>query len=166
MTAHPIDTEALREWIESQRHHEGVTLHVSIESAGALIDQLAAAEHRATRAEAQAAIRGRAVVIYRERAREAEAREEQLLLRNRNLLDAHRQAEAERDEWKEVALQERGAALDALEQIKAREARIKAVRDVLDQAEATINHHPTYTFSGQRIDPIVNGADIRRALDG
>ena len=39
-----------------------------------LLDLLAAAEHRATRAEAQAAIRGRAVVIYRERAREAEAR--------------------------------------------------------------------------------------------
>ena len=34
----------------------------------------AAAEHRATRAEAQSAIRGRAVVMYRERAREAEAR--------------------------------------------------------------------------------------------
>lgn len=39
-----------------------------------LLDLLAAAEHRATRAEAQSAIRGRAVVIYRERAREAEAR--------------------------------------------------------------------------------------------
>ena len=38
-----------------------------------LLDLLAAAKHRATRAEAQAAIRGRAVVIYRERAREAEA---------------------------------------------------------------------------------------------
>ena len=37
-------------------------------------DALAAAEHRATRAEAQSDIRGRAVVIYRERAREAEAR--------------------------------------------------------------------------------------------
>ena len=37
-------------------------------------EALAAAEHRATRAEAQSAIRGRAVVIYRERAREAEAR--------------------------------------------------------------------------------------------
>lgn len=39
-----------------------------------LLDLLAAAEHRATRAEAQAAIRGRAVVVYRERARDAEAR--------------------------------------------------------------------------------------------
>ena len=39
-----------------------------------LLDLLATAEHRATRAEAQSAVRGRAVVMYRERAREAEAR--------------------------------------------------------------------------------------------
>ena len=37
------------------------------------LDGLAAAEHRATRAEAQSAIRGRAVAIYQQRAREAEA---------------------------------------------------------------------------------------------
>ena len=73
-------------------------------------DALAAAEHRATRAEAQSAIRGRAVVIYRERAREAEA---------------------ERDEWRQTALDERGAALDTLEQIKARDKRIQAVLAVL-----------------------------------
>ena len=71
---------------------------------------LAAAEHRATRAEAQSAIRGRAVVIYRERAREAEA---------------------ERDEWRQTALDERGAALDLLEQIKVRDKRIQAVLAVL-----------------------------------
>ena len=73
-------------------------------------EALAAAEHRATRAEAQSAIRGRAVVIYRERAREAEA---------------------ERDEWRQTALDERGAALDLLEQIKVRDKRIQAVRDAL-----------------------------------
>ena len=73
-------------------------------------DALAAAEHRATRAEAQSAIRGRAVVIYRERAR---------------------QAEAERDEWRQTALDERGAALDLLEQIKVRDKRIQAVLAVL-----------------------------------
>ena len=73
-------------------------------------EALAAAEHRATRAEAQSAIRGRAVVIYRERAREAEA---------------------ERDEWRETALDERGAALDLLEQIKVRDKRIQAVLAVL-----------------------------------
>lgn len=75
-------------------------------------------------------------------------------------------AEAERDGWRQTALDERGAALDTLEQIKVRDARIKAVRDVLDQAEASISHHPAYTFNGQRMDPIVNGADIRRALEG
>ena len=37
------------------------------------LDGLADAEHRATRAEAQSAIRGRAVAIYQRRAREAEA---------------------------------------------------------------------------------------------
>ena len=73
-------------------------------------EALAAAEHRATRAEAQSAIRGRAVVIYRERAREAEA---------------------ERDEWRQTALDERGAALDLLEQIKVRDKRIQAVLAVL-----------------------------------
>ena len=39
-----------------------------------IMDALAAAEHRIARLEAQADIRGRAVVIYRDRAREAEAR--------------------------------------------------------------------------------------------
>ena len=39
-----------------------------------LTAQDARVEYRATRAEAQSAIRGRAVVMYRERAREAEAR--------------------------------------------------------------------------------------------
>ena len=77
-------------------------------------EALAAAEHRATRAEAQSAIRGRAVVIYRERAR---------------------QAEAERDEWRQAALDERGAALDLLEQIKVRDRRIQAVQDLVDQAD-------------------------------
>src|SRR5690625_2818241 len=41
-----------------------------------LLDSLDAAEHRATRAEAQSAIRGRAVLIYQQRAREAEAERE------------------------------------------------------------------------------------------
>lgn len=73
MTAHPIDTEALRRealgqlgLIAADPRWPGRVL--------ALLGLLAAAEHRATRAEAQAAIRGRAVVMYRDRAREAEAR--------------------------------------------------------------------------------------------
>ena len=60
------------------------------------------------RLEAQSDIRGRAVVMYRERAREAEA---------------------ERDEWRQTALDERAAALDALEQIKARDARAADIWD-------------------------------------
>ena len=40
----------------------------------ALLDQLDQAEHRIARLEAQTSIRGRAVIMYRERAREAEAR--------------------------------------------------------------------------------------------
>ena len=47
------------------------------------------------------------------------------------LLDALDRAETERDEWRQTALDERGAALDLLEQIKVRDRRIQAVRDVL-----------------------------------
>ena len=95
-------------------------------------------ETHTTEAYVYVALRER-VEALQGQAAHAEAREkEQLLLRNRNLLDALTQAEA----------------------------RIKAVRDVLDRAEAAINRHPAYTWSGQRMDPIVNGADIRRALDG
>src|SRR5699024_12403861 len=76
-----------------------------------------------------------------------------------SLLDAlaaaeHRatRAEAERDGWRQTALDERGAALDALEQIKARDARIKAVQAILDENPAA--YARTYNH------------DIRRALDG
>lgn len=47
------------------------------------------------------------------------------------LLDALDRAETERDEWRQTALDERGAALDLLEQIKVRDKRIQAVRDAL-----------------------------------
>ena len=42
---------------------------------------------------------------------------------------AARQAEAERDEWRQTALDERAAALDALEQIKVRDARAADIWD-------------------------------------
>src|SRR5699024_1450493 len=75
MTDHPIDTEALRVRAEHVYRHGGPAN--AIESLAAnvpeILDRLAAAEHRATRAEAQSAVRGRAVTIYRDRAREAEA---------------------------------------------------------------------------------------------
>lgn len=80
MNPHPIDTEALRGEIEAavtdyQRvFPPPLNLAPNLALAVRALSALAAAEHRATRAEAQAAIRGRAVVIYRERAREAEAR--------------------------------------------------------------------------------------------
>ena len=73
MTAHPIDTEALREKSEALGFY-GDRPELCDEVVDGLWTALAVAEHRATRAEAQSAIRGRAVVIYRERAREAEAR--------------------------------------------------------------------------------------------
>ena len=102
MTAHPIDTEALGRRAGHVLFTQGPEQPAATaRETCALLDLLAAAEHRATRAEAQSAIRGRAVVIYRERAREAEA---------------------ERDEWRQTALDERAAALDALEQIKVRDA--------------------------------------------
>src|SRR5699024_5960251 len=112
MTVHPIDTEALRVRAEHVYRHGGPANAVESLAANTpeILDRLAAAEHRATRAEAQSAIRGRAVAIYQQRAREAEARI--------------------RDLAQEVQ-DERGAALDALEQVKVRDARIKAVLAVL-----------------------------------
>ena len=74
--------------------------------------------------------------------------------------DAARQAEAERDEWRQTALDERAAALDALEQIKAREARIKAVQDALDEIDS--DQHAEWAYDGVR----GTAAEIRRALDG
>lgn len=90
MTAHPNDIEALLD--ELRRNAEapmdrfdrlrgmggfpeyGEDERPSPDEMLKVLDLLAAAEQRATRAEAQSAIRGRAVVVYRERAREAEAR--------------------------------------------------------------------------------------------
>ena len=113
MTAHPIDTEALREKSEALGFY-GDRPELCDEVVDGLWTALAVAEHRATRAEAQSAIRGRAVVIYRERARQAEAER-----------DCRRRENAElRDEL--VATQEYGAKL-AHGKDEA-EARIKAVQ--------------------------------------
>src|SRR5699024_10483198 len=75
VTDHPIDTEALRARAERVSRHGGPAN--ALESLAAnvpeILDRLAAAEHRATRAEAQSAIRGCAVRLYQQRAREAEA---------------------------------------------------------------------------------------------
>ena len=74
--------------------------------------------------------------------------------------DRATRAEAERDEWRQTALDERAAALDALEQIKARDARIKAVQDVLDEIDS--DQHAEWAYDGVR----GTAAEIRRALDG
>ena len=133
MTDHPIDTEALRVRAEHVYRHGGPANAIESLAANtpAILDRLAAAEHRAARAEAQSAIRGRAVAIYQQRAREAEA---------------------ERDGWRQTALDERGAALDALEQIKARDARIKAVQDLIDQADTAGDWTVTCTRLQSAID--------------
>ena len=109
MTAHPIDTEALRRLADAATpgpwnpHPAGK--YVWTEELGGIIQNwsddanavadmgfIAAAREavpalldRIARLEAQSDIRGRAVVIYRDRAR---------------------QAEAERDEWRQTALDE------------------------------------------------------------
>lgn len=66
----PIDTEALRAELEAAVV-DYRSLHPDLVARA--LSALTAAEHRATRAEAQSAIRGRAVAIYRDRARKAEA---------------------------------------------------------------------------------------------
>ena len=176
MTDHHIDTEALRVRAEHVYRHGGPANAIESLAANtpAILDRLAAAEHRAARAEAQSAIRGRAVAIYQRRARaaEEEAREwrseaewlhkiesDDLKEADLRAIEAEAaarrahdraykadlawedekrradQAEASRDEWRQTALDERGAALDALEQIKVRDARIKAVQDLIDQVK-------------------------------
>ena len=132
---------------------------------------LAQAEHRIARLEAQTSIRGRAVVMYRERAREAEAQVE--AWRKQYEYDTARlwddlddadddlcEAEAERDEWRQTALDERAAALDLLEQIKVRDARIKAVQDALDEIDS--DQHAEWAYDGVR----GTADEIRRALEG
>ena len=77
-------------------------------------EALAAAEHRATRAEARIRhLEATAQITVRKALR----------------------AEHERDEWRQTALDERGAALDLLEQIKVRDKRIQAVQHLVDQAD-------------------------------
>ena len=75
MTVQPIDTEALAKRAGHILFTDGPEQPAATaRETCVLLDLLAAAEHRATRAEAQSAIRGRAVAIYQQRAREAEAR--------------------------------------------------------------------------------------------
>lgn len=201
MTAHPIDTEALRrfadaatpgpwvvktcepcaehgrediqiwdergqipiaQWMDEIDPDAGADaefIAAAREAVPALLDALAAAEHRIARLEAQSDIRGRAVVIYRDRAREAEA-ERDWNIRSSRLAKEERikanaraeKAEARIRDLTQEVRDERGAALDALEQIKVRDARIKAVEDALSYADMG--------------ETLVTRSRIRRALDG
>lgn len=112
MTEQRIDTEALRASATAAVEAYGPDAWPDIRSADllTLLDRLAAAEHRAARTAAQSEIRGRAVIIARDRAR---------------------QAEAERDEWRQTALDERAAALDTLEQLTLRYAQIQVAQTAL-----------------------------------
>ena len=146
MTAHPIDTEALREKSETLGFY-GDRPELCDEAVYGLWAALAAAEHRATRAEAQSAIRGRAVVIYHERARQAEAER-----------DCRRRENAElRDEL--VATQEYGAKL-AHGKDEAEE-RIEAVQDLIDQADTAGD----WAITCSRLQWAIDGTSPR-TLDG
>ena len=124
-----------------------------------LLDAIDQAEHRATRTEAQSAIRGRAVVIYRDRARKAET-ERDWNLRSSRLAKEERikanaravSAEARIRDLTQEVRDERGAVLDLLEQVKVRDARIKAVQDALSYADMG--------------ETLVTRSRIRRALEG
>ncbi len=88
----------------------------------------------------------------------------------RALLDLLAAAEAERDEWRQTALDERAAALDALEQIKVRDARIKAVRE-LHVPDRPLDKYPDCaecTIHGYCEDdaPVEWPCPTIRALDG
>ena len=121
MTAHPIDTEALRARAEHVYRHGGPANAVESLAANVpeILDRLAAAEHRATR------------------------------------------AEAERDEWRQTALDERGAALDLLEQIKARDKRIQAVQHLVDQADTAGD----WTVTCSRLQWVIDGTTPYRASE-
>lgn len=80
------------------------------------------------------------------------------------LLDALDAAEADRDEWRQTALDERGAALDLLEQIKVRDRRIKAVQELVDETLRLDAENPEQypTFHGGYVSAM---EDIADALD-
>ena len=177
MTTHPIDTEALRRladaatagpWENARNgvqqsldaatkagdyRYEGVGIvpeeYVRQDDAEfiaaartavpALLDALAAAEHRATRAEARIRhLEATAQITVRKALR----------------------AERERDEWRQAALDERGAALDALEQIKARDKRIQAVQHLVDQADHAGDWTVTCTHLQRALDGLIEHADL------
>ena len=106
----------------------------------ALLDALASAEDRATQAKARIRhLEATAQITVRKALR----------------------AEAERDEWRQTALDERGAALDLLEQIKARDKRIKAVQHLVDQAD----HAGNWTVTCTHLQRAIDGTNPYRASE-
>ena len=142
MTAHPIDTEALRARAEHVYRHGGPANAVESLAANVpeILDRLAAAEHRATQAKARIRhLEATAQITVREALR----------------------AEAERDEWRQTALDERGAALDLLEQIKVRDRRIQAVQHLVDQADTAGD----WTVTCSRLQWAIDGTNPYRASE-
>ena len=70
-------------------------------------------------------------------------------------------AEAERDEWRQTALDERGATLDLLEQIKVRDRRIQAVQHLVDQAD----HAGNWTVTCSHLQRAIDGTNPYRASE-
>ena len=142
MTTHPIDTEALRARAEHVYRHGGPANAVESLAANVpeILDRLAAAEHRDTQAKARIRhLEATAQITVRKALR----------------------AEAERDEWRQTALDERGAALDLLEQIKVRDRRIQAVQHLVDQAD----HAGNWTVTCSRLQWAIDGTPPYRASE-
>ena len=78
------------------------------------------------------------------------------------LLDQLDAAEQRIRDLTQEARDERAACLDQMEQVRIRDARIKAVEDVLDTEEA----RPRPIGGGYDKRALVRIADIRRALEG
>ena len=106
----------------------------------ALLDALASAEDRATQAKARIRhLEATAQITVRKALR----------------------AEAERDEWRQTALDERGATLDLLEQIKVRDRRIQAVQHLVDQAD----HAGNWTVTCTHLQRAIDGTNPYRASE-
>lgn len=167
MNVHPIDTEALRR--DARRvisdPYGGALETWWASHALRALDALAAAEHRATRAEADlealqavhrdATSHARRIIAHPDR-----WIAQGLVISTRHLLDALTGAVTIRG----GAVQWRNHAVKAEDRAIRAEARIKAVEDVLEESEA---RGPVgMTFNGTPFPAWISIATIRRALDG
>ena len=116
---------------------------------------------RIARLEAQSDIRGRAVVIYRERARRAEARIRHLEDTARVLVKEALKAEAERDSARGYISELETAVKSRNDVIKHRDARIKAVQDLIDQADTAGD----WAITCSRLQWAIDGTTPNRASE-